>query len=334
MQKPPFTITNAALNLMVKIAEKIGQLQVAYAQNLHLRKNNRLRSIQASLAIENNSMSLEQVTDIINGRQVLGEPREIQEVKNAFDAYENIPNLSPYCVEDFLQSHHLMMRSLIDNAGQFRKGDVGIFNAQGKVMHIGARPEFVPGLVADLFAWARQDDTPALIKSCVMHYEVEVIHPFADGNGRMGRLWQTVLLSADNPVFAWLPIETMVYRHQADYYATLAQADAHNDSTVFIEFILSVILQTIENYPLKQTSDKTSDIASDKLSTNEQIAYQYIADYLQQHPHITNQQAQKLLDKSPATVRRYLKSLVDCGLLTATGKNKARIYTLTTRERT
>ncbi len=235
MQIPPFTITNTILNLMVKISEKIGQLQVAYVQNLHLRKNNRLRSIQASLAIENNSMSLEQVTDIINGRKVLGKPKEIQEVKNAFDAYEIIPHLSPYRVEDFLQSHHLMMQGLVDNAGQFRTGDVGIFNTQGKVMHLGARPEFVPRLIADLFAWAEQDSTPALIKSCVMHYEIEVIHPFADGNGRMGRLWQTLVLSADTPVFAWLPIETMVYQHQADYYATLAQADTHNDSTRYNE---------------------------------------------------------------------------------------------------
>ncbi len=131
----------------------------------------------------------------------------------------------------------------------------------------------------------------------------------------MGRLWQTLVLSADTPVFSWLPIETMVYQHQADYYATLAQADTHNDSTVFIE-----------NYPLTQMSDKLSDIMSDTLSDKEQLAYQQLADYLQQHPHITNQQAQKLLEKSPATVRRYLKRLVDCGLLIATGKNKARIY--------
>ncbi len=317
---------------MVKIAERIGQLQVAYVQNLHLRKNNRLCSIQASLAIENNSLSLEQVSDIINGRKVLGEPREIREVKNAFDAYENIPHLSPYRVEDFLQSHRLMMRGLVDNAGEFRAGDVGIFNTQGKVTHIGARPEFVPCLIADLFAWAKQDSTPALIKSCVMHYEIEVIHPFADGNGRMGRLWQTLMLSVDNPVFAWLPVETMVYQHQADYYATLAQADTENDSTVFIEFILSVILQTIEEYSLVKMSDKLNDIMSDTLSDKEQLAYQKISHYLQQHPHITNQQAQKILEKSPATVRRYLRRLVDCGLLIAIGKNKARVYVLVTQK--
>ncbi len=171
-----------------------------------------------------------------------------------------------------------------------------------------------------------------VLKSCVVHYEIEVIHPFADGNGRMGRLWQTLMLHGDNPVFAWLPIETIVYEHQAEYYAALAQADAHNDSTVFIEFILSAILQTIEEYSLTQTSDIMSDITSDTLSDTEQRAYQQIRDYLRQHPTITNQQAQNLLEKSSATVRRYLKRLVECGLLTATGNNKARVYTLAARK--
>ncbi|PID74689.1 MAG: huntington interacting protein HYPE [Desulfobacterales bacterium] len=149
----------------------------------------------------------------------------------------------------------------------------------------------------------------------------------------MGRLWQTLVLSADTPVFAWLPIETMVYQHQTDYYATLAQADTENDSTVFIEFILSVILQTIEDYSLTQKSDNLSDIMSDTLSDKEQLAYRKISHYLQQHTHITNQQAQNILEKSPATVRRYFKRLVDCGLLIATGKNKARVYRLATQNR-
>ncbi|PID47761.1 MAG: cell filamentation protein Fic [Proteobacteria bacterium] len=326
MNKPPFTITNAALNLMVQIAEKTGRLQSDYEQQLHLRKNNRLRSIQASLAIENNSMTLEQVTDIVAGRRVLGQPKEIQEVKNAFDAYEHIPHFSPYSVDNFLTAHRLMTQGLVDSAGQFRSGDVGIFDTKGNVVHMGARPDFVPRLISDLLAWASNDDTPALIKSCVVHYEIEVIHPFADGNGRMGRLWQTVVLSADNPIFAWLPIETMVYEHQSDYYKTLAKADKNNDSTVFIEFMLSVILQTIEGYVLKQMSDKSSDIMSDKLSAKKQLVYQQIASYLQRHTSISSQQAQRLLGKSPATVRRYLKSLVDCGFLIASGENKARIY--------
>lgn len=331
MNKPSFTVTNKALNLVVAIAEKMGRLSWEYEQQLHLRKNHRLRSIQSSLAIENNSLSLEQVTDVINGRRVLAPPKEIQEVKNAYEAYEQIPHFSPYEIADFLHAHRLMTQVLIDDAGHFRRGDVGVFDGQGKVVHLGARPDFVPKLMADLFAWAKQDDTPTLIKSCVMHYEIEVIHPFADGNGRMGRLWQTVVLATDNPVFAWLPIETMVYEHQADYYQTLATADAAGDSTVFIEFMLSIILQTIEDYANQTMSDKMSDILSDKISDKEQAAYQKIADYLQHHTTISNKQAQQLLEKSPSAVRRYLKTMVENGLLQAIGKNKARVYQLSAR---
>ncbi len=329
MQKPPFAISNTSLNLMVQIAEKIGRLQLAYEQQLHLRRNNRLRSIQASLAIENNSMSLEQVTDIINGKRVLGSPKEIQEVKNAFDTYEYIPQLSPFSIDDFLTAHRLLTQGLINETGQFRTGDVGIFNSQGDVIHMGARPTFVPTLVNDLLQWAKQDDTPMLIKSCVVHYEIEVIHPFADGNGRMGRLWQTVLLSKDNPVFEWLPIETMIYQNQDDYYKTLRQADKLNNSGVFIEFILNLILQTIEGYIENQPTNnnispkKVGDKMGDKLSSIEKIAYDKVVDYLQKNQTISNKQAQQLLGKSSSTIH---------GLLTAIGNNKARVYQLVKME--
>ncbi len=326
MKKPPFTITNDALNTMLKIAEKVGQLQAGFEQQLHLRKNNRLRSIQASLAIENNSLSLEQVTDIINGKRVLGMPKEIQEVKNAYDAYEQIPNLSPYKVDDFLFAHRLMTQGLINETGMFRNGDVGIFDGQGKVIHLGARPSFVPKMVADLFAWAEKDDTPALIKSCVLHYEIEVIHPFADGNGRMGRLWQTVLLSKENPLFMWLPMETLVYENQAEYYAKLRQADQKLDATPLIEFLLTIILQTIESYQVDKMSDKSIDKMSDKLSKAEKNAYIIIMEYLKNHESINNQTAQNLLEKSAPTVRRYFNKFVQNNLLIAVGKNKSRIY--------
>lgn len=324
MNTPSFTVTNKALNLVLAIAEKMGRLSWEYEQQLHLWKDHRLRSIQSSLAIENNSLSLEQVTAVINGRRVLASPKEIQEVKNAYEAYEQIPHFSPYELADFQHTHRLMMQGLIDDAGYFRRGDVGIFDGQGKVVHMGARPDFVPKLMTDLFTWAKQDDTPTLIKSCVMHYEIEVIHPFADGNGRMGRLWQTVMLSADNSVFAWLPIETVVYQHQADYYQTLAKSDTAGDSTIFIEFMLSIILQTIKDYD----NPSMSDMSSDKMSDKEKAAYQKIVNHLQHHSTINNQQAQQLLGKSSATVRRYLKTMVDNGLLQATGKNKARVYQL------
>lgn len=248
MQKPPFEITNTMLNQVVNISHLIGQLQSEYERNLHLRKNNRLRSIQSSLAIENNSLTLEQVTAIINGKKVLGNPKEIQEVKNAYDAYEQITNFNPYAVNDFLKAHQIITYGLVNQSGQFRQTNVGIFDNQGTLIHMGARPPFIENLIKDLFNWAKNDNTPALIKSAVMHYEIEVIHPFEDGNGRMGRLWQAVILSEWQPIFAWIPIETMVYTHQMAYYQALRQADKNNNSTIFIEFMLDIIEKTLNEY--------------------------------------------------------------------------------------
>lgn len=246
--KPPFFITNKMLNLMVKISHKLGKLQIEYERNLHLRKENRIRSIHSSLAIENNSLTLEQVTAVLNGKRVLGHPKEIQEVKNAYDAYDEILSYDPYSVQDFLKAHYLLTQTIVDESGNFRSKNVGIYNASGQLVHMGARPQFVEKLISDLFTWAKNDDTPDLIKSAVVHYEIEMIHPFNDGNGRIGRLWQSVILSRANPIFAWIPIETIIYAHQAEYYQVLAQADKENDSTVFIEFMLGVILETLENY--------------------------------------------------------------------------------------
>ncbi len=329
---PPFTISDNMLNYIVDISQKIGQLQVQYDMQLHLRKDNRLRSIQSSLAIENNTLSLEQVTDIINGKRVLGAPKEIQEVKNAYDAYEYIDKLDPYNIDDFLLAHRLMTNKLVDEAGKFRHNDVGIYNDQGQVIHMGARPQFVPKLVKDLLDWARQSNTPALIKSAVVHYEIEVIHPFSDGNGRMGRLWQTVILNTWNPIFAWLPIETIVFEHQSEYYEVLGRADRDNDSTVFIEYMLQMIIQTLNGYSLDKVSDKTIDKMSDKiklkLNKTEQNVYNVFKDYLAINDYIDNQQAQELLERSPATVRRYLAKFVKLGLLQAEGERKARVYRL------
>ncbi|AWY21111.1 Fic family protein [Moraxella bovis] len=248
MTKPPFDITNTMLNQMVDISHLIGQLQHEYERNLHLRKNNRLRSIQSSLAIENNSLSLEQVTDIINGKRILGSPKEIQEVKNAYDAYELIEKFDPFSIDNFLKAHQVLTYGLVNQSGQFRQSNVGIFDNGGNLIHMGARPPFIEKLITDLFTWANADDTPAIIKSAVVHYEIEVIHPFEDGNGRMGRLWQTVILSQWQPIFAWLPVETMVYAHQNAYYQTLRQADKANNSTVFIEFMLDIIQKTLKEY--------------------------------------------------------------------------------------
>ena len=192
--EPNFQITEKILRLVHNIAELLTKYSIE-RRSLLLRKENRIRSIQSSLAIENNSLTLEQVTDIIEGRRVLGPPKDIHEVQNAYEAYERVFSMDPYRVEDFLEGHRLLTQDLVKYPGQFRLRDVGVYDASGRVVHIGARPQFVPSLVEELFSWAKNSDLLDLVKSCLVHFELEMIHPFEDGNGRMGRLWQSLILS-------------------------------------------------------------------------------------------------------------------------------------------
>lgn len=317
---PNFTITNVMLNLIVEISAIAGQLSLE-KRDLHLRKENRIRSIQSSLAIENNSLSLEQVTQIINGKRVLGPPKDIHEVENAYQAYEQAFLLDPYDYRDLLKAHKLLTDGLIKETGKFRSKDVVVYSGEN-IVHLGARAEFVPKLVKNLLAWAKKSEMPALIKSCVVHFELEIIHPFSDGNGRIGRLWQSLILSKWEPLFEWVPIETVIYQHQQRYYEALSLSNRQNDSSVFIEFMLEAILTTLKSYSITKMSDKTSDILSDK----EQVMYNKIRDYLHKHTFITNQKAVALLGLSAATVRRYLVKFVELELLVAQGEKKNRTY--------
>jgi len=196
MNVPTYTISTKIIDLVARIAEKLGEIRGSgeYSRNLHLRKINRLRSIQSSLAIENNTLSLGQVTDIIEGKRVLGMPHEIQEVKNSYQVYEHLLEYDPYKVEDFLKAHKFMTSDLVKDAGHFRSQGVGVFSG-AQLIHAGANYQFVPQLITDLFAWAKKTDVHPLIKSSIVHFETEFIHPFMDGNGRIGRLWQTLILS-------------------------------------------------------------------------------------------------------------------------------------------
>jgi len=330
--KPPFSITNNMLNSILEITQKVTRLELGAERNLHLRKENRIRSIHSSLAIENNSLSLRQVADVINGKRVLGKPQEIREVQNAYEAYEAVFKMDPYAVKDFLSAHALMMKDLIREYGSFRSGDVGIYDAAGNVVHIGARPQFVPNLVEELFHWAKTDDTPELIKSCVVHFEIEMIHPFGDGNGRMGRLWQNLILSKWQSVFEWIPIETIVYAYQQKYYDVLETSDKENDSTGFIEFMLEVILETLNSFDEKSTNNKANDILNDKvldkLNDNEREFFGCIYDYLIENGEIGNSKAVALSGRITGTVRRYLVKLVELGVLKAGGANRNRAYAL------
>jgi len=331
METPIFTITPKSLDLVASIAEMVGELQGSgeYARNLRLRKNNRLRSVQSSTAIEGNTLTLNQVTDIINGKRVLGKPSEIQEVKNAYEAYEHLLEFDPYSVDDFLQAHQYMTNQLVDSAGRFRDKGVGVF-AGDVLIHAGANQKFLPGLVADLLHWAKTADIHPLVKSSIVHFEIEFIHPFMDGNGRIGRLWQTLILSEWNELFAWLPIETVVYENQQGYYDALASSEHSVDSGAFIEFMLSAVHQALNELPVHKITDIYTDINTDKLSRAELEFLEQIVGYLKRNGEITNYRAQLLTNKSPASVKKHLTRLVQLGFLEAVGENKGRKYLIGT----
>jgi Fic family protein len=242
IEKPPYEITDKMVNLIADISALLPTISANVS--MRLRKDSNIRSIHSSLAIENNTLSLEQVTDVINGRRVAGSPSEILEVKNAFAAYSQIESFKPFDIPDFLKAHKLMMKELVDGAGRFRSQGVGVYGS-GRLLHAAPAPEFVRGYIENLFAWAKESDAHPLIKSSVAHYEIEFIHPFMDGNGRMGRLWQTVILSKWDSLFSSLPTETVIFERQQDYYAALSSSDKAGNSTAFIEFMLTAIADMI-----------------------------------------------------------------------------------------
>ena len=238
---PPFTITPAMLRLVSEISELVGHVQaLSGSSSPLLRKENRIRTIHASLAIENNTLTLEQVTAVLNGKHVLGQPREIQEVHNAFIAYEHLGSWNPSSQNDILAAHSMLMVGLVEHPGQFRTGGVGVFQGS-RVVHMAPPAHLVHGHMGNLLSWLAASDDHPLITSCIFHYEFEFIHPFEDGNGRMGRLWQTLILSRWKPLFAFLPVETVIRDRQEAYYAALAQADSAGESTPFVEFLLDAL---------------------------------------------------------------------------------------------
>lgn len=245
--QPPFTITDSILQAIVEISEIHGRWSVKGKSGLtpKLRRQNRIRTIHASLAIENNSLTEKQVSAVIEGKMVLGHPREIHEVRNAFAAYEKMENWKPSSMEDLLQAHEILMSALIDEAGKFRSGLVGVYRNK-TLVHLAPPPDRVPHLMQDLLNWLGKTKTHPLIASCVFHYEFEFIHPFSDGNGRMGRLWQSLILSEWQSLFSFLPVETIVHKKQAQYYRALNACNKSGNSTAFIEFMLNAILTAMK----------------------------------------------------------------------------------------
>ena len=323
-KQPPFEITHQIIDNVAQIAELVGRLTAVSSlpANPTLRRSNRIRTIHGSLAIEQNTLSLEQVTAVLGGKHVLAPPKDIAEVKNAYEIYERLDELDPYSVDDLLLAHSIMMRGLIEEAGVFRSRPVGVVDSQGRVVHFGTLPQYVPGLIADLLDWTRDSDLHMLIRSCVFHYEFELIHPFADGNGRVGRLWHTLLLSRWNPAFAWLPVESVIHDRQQGYYDAINISNNVGESTAFIEFMLSAIQAALTE--AISAGDGMSDEAPDK----ETSRWRQIETYLKSHDCIRNADVRALCGVSAATANRILVALVASGRLVKVHSGKYWAYRL------
>lgn len=308
---PPFEITNTIIDLVAKIAELVGKLtsRSQLSTNPTLRRANRIRTIHGSLAIEQNTLSLEQVTAVLNGKLVLAPPKDIVEVKNAFEIYERLDGLDPYSVDDLLTAHGVMTRGLTEESGVFRSRPVGVVDQEGHVLHFGTLPQYVPDLVMELLDWVKNSDVHMLIRSCVFHYEFELIHPFADGNGRVGRLWHTLLLSRWNPVFAWLPVESIIHDRQEEYYAAINTSNDAGESTTFIEFMLSAIKASLID--AISVSDEMSDGKVDKAA----FRWRKIEGFLKTHDYIMNADVRELCAVSAATANRILAGFAADGRL-------------------
>ena len=306
-KKPPFEITNEIVDSVAQIAELVGHLTVTnqLTSNPTLRRSNRIRTIHGSLAIEQNTLSLEQVTAVLNGKHVLAPPKDIAEVKNAYEIYDRLEDLDPYSVDDLLTAHGIMMRGLVEESGMFRTRPVGVVDSEGHVLHFGTLPQYVPDLVMELLDWVKNSPVHMLVRSCVFHYELELIHPFADGNGRVGRLWHTLLLSKWNSAFAWLPVESIIHDRQQEYYSAINASNNEGESTIFIEFMLSAIKMAL-----------TEAIQADAGETDKDaLRWKDIKEYLKTHDYIMNADVRELLGVSSATANRILSKLVDQGKL-------------------
>ncbi len=314
--KPPYSVTRKILKLVASIFERIGEVNAAHLSKppTELRKKNRVKTIHSSLEIEGNTLTLEQITAIIENKRVIGPAKDILEVKNAIAVYEYLDKLNPYSFDSFCEAHGILMNGLIDSAGRLRNKSVGIVKGS-EVAHIAPSSEMLKPLMNDLFDYLKNDDDLLIIKSCVFHYEMEFIHPFTDGNGRMGRLWQTLILKDSYPVFEYLPIETLIKQRQEQYYESLSQSDKTGESTVFIEFMLEIILESLEEL-LNIQNVSLSNI--DRLNLFKPIAnnnYFTRKDYLKNFREI-----------SAATASRDLKFAVENGLIEKSGDKNTTKY--------
>lgn len=320
--KPPFTITAEILNLVVDISQQVGRLDAEFEQEklLRLRKVNRMRTVQGSLAIEGNTLTEAQITAILEGKRVIAPPKEVQEARNAIAAYEAISTWQPGNSADLLAAHRLLMQGLNEEAGRYRAQGVGVMSGD-QVIHMAPQASRVPELMDALLAWLRTTDIHPLMASCVFHYEFEFIHPFSDGNGRMGRLWQTLILSGWRPIFTNIPVESLVYQHQQAYYLAIRNSTAQTDCSPFIEFMLQMILDAIEEGMSQQSGNAGLNAginAGLKLSPLDHA----ILELMRADRYVTNAELAEQTGKVLSTIERRIKKLKEQKLLKRVGAKK------------
>ncbi len=313
--KPPFTMTEEITNLVIEIAEMTGIIAVTenLSKNPTLRRENRINSIHSSLAIECNSLTIGQVSDIIEGKRVLGPPKDIREVKNAYEAYDMLAKLDPYKVSDLLEAHKIMMIDLVRESGIFRSGGVGVYAGEA-LIHAGTPPQYIPELISELFQWLKESTLHPLIKSCIFHYEFEFIHPFADGNGRTGRMWHTLILAKWKEFFLWLPIESLIHQRQEEYYQAINLANNQGESTVFVKFMLEIIKQVLEGL--------TVSVAK-AVNTDDKLPQDRVLELLKGNGELSAKKIAEKLELSERQIQRLLKNMKDQGIIERSGTNRS-----------
>ncbi|WP_242093941.1 Fic family protein [Aestuariivivens sediminicola] len=314
--RPPYQITDNILKLVVAISERLGEINAThlYKPPTELRKKNRIKTIQSSLEIEGNTLTEEQITALLDDKRVMAPRKDILEVQNAIEVYEQLRTFNPNKLTDLEKTHAILMHGLIEDAGKLRTKNVGIVK-DSKVEHLAPGGDMVRGLINDLFNYLKTDKDILLIKSCVFHYEFEFIHPFIDGNGRMGRLWQTLILMQQYPVFEFLPVESLIKENQEAYYKVLSISDKSGHSTPFIEFMLGIILQALGN--LLKTQNRT-------LTTQDRI--ELYKDIIKENQFSRKDYLQNFKDISQATASRDLKWAVEQQVLSKTGDKRLTKY--------
>ena len=333
---PPFSITPAILKQVTEISELVGRLseRIEQTKTLKLRRINRIRTVQGSLAIEGNTLSEAQITAILNGQRIVAPPKEVLEAQNALKAYELLTQWQPSNEQDLLHGHKVLMEGLLNDAGHYRRSGVGVMSGD-TVIHMAPGAGQVPRLMKDLLTWLQHSELPALISSCVFHYEFEFIHPFADGNGRIGRLWQTLILSQWQPVFLDIPVESLIHQHQAEYYQAIRNSTAQTDCAPFIEFMLAIIGKTL----LEVQSTATEELAVEREKTRVETQVEtrvktpeQILTLLLEQPSLTLAEVASRLGKSTSAIERAVAKLKQQKKLAFNGPKKGGHWQVLTNE--